>query len=85
MSTPPPLLPPPPATNDLRHTSDEYYTGRYKIEDLGPATCPAGRLFEGLPSYTGKGGGGSGPVICGADGTSPLAVIAAGTAKDKSA
>ncbi|CBN79057.1 conserved unknown protein [Ectocarpus siliculosus] len=61
-----------------------YYRDGYKIEDLGPATCPAGRLFEGLPSYTGKGGGGSGPVICGADGTSPLAFNAAGKAKDKS-
>lgn len=44
---------------------------RYKIGELGPSACPAGRLLEGLPSYTGNGGGGSGTVVSRADG-SPL-------------
>lgn len=32
---------------------------RYIIKNLGTKACPAGRLFEGLPAYTGTGGGGS--------------------------
>eukprot|EP00752_Nemacystus_decipiens_P017543 g15722.t1 len=50
-----------------------FYQDGYKIGELGTASCPAGRLSEGLPSYSGKGGGGSGEVICGKDG-SPLVV-----------
>ncbi|CAM9566580.1 unnamed protein product [Pylaiella littoralis] len=48
-----------------------FYKNGYKIGELGTAVCPPGRLDEGLPSYTGSGGGGSGSVICKADG-SPL-------------
>lgn len=56
---------------------------RYKIAELGPEACPAGRLVAELPSYTGKGSGGSGAVICRADGRSPLVVCARGGVEEE--
>ncbi|CAM9779886.1 unnamed protein product [Ascophyllum nodosum] len=35
------------------------YNRGYRTEELGTSACPAGRLMHDLPSYTGKGGGGS--------------------------
>ena len=55
---------------------------RYTLGELGPVGCPTGRLVHDAPTFTGDGGGGSGPVVLDADGA-PLTAPDAASSKKK--
>lgn len=59
-----------------------HWSNRYKIGDLGSPSCPAGRLMYDVPTFTGRGGGGSGDAAADAA-DKPVAVNGAAAVKKK--